>query len=257
MTKINLIVASMIATLLVFSSCKKQNVTTFGKTNSTNVNSDSTKQVAALTPVSLIYKTTIITLKDSYGNHPIRITNYNGVYLYDIDNDGIVDYQVVPKTTTDFSKLTCYGTDGKLYGELSLNVNANNVGYISKIPVDLNPNTSQIIKYTDRSKSFFQWKTCVSDFTGSYWGIGIATLANFGGAWGGVVYAGGIGIGCYLATVIKNYRINNSPLICLSTYTTYSSTVSGNVVTPINNTTSYGDISKGNINPFINNSKNY
>jgi len=270
MKKLKFLMIPLLGMLLFVASCKKEDVTklpTTGTNPSTSINPNADRKLSvspndplspsALSPVlPVICKTLVLTFKDSNGNHNIRVTNNNGVYLYDIDNDGIVDYQIIPKSATDFSKLQCFGVNGTLAGELALHLSGN-TGYVSKIPTDFNATSPYLIKYVDRTKSFSQWKNCCTDFTGSIYGILITTGAAFGGGWGAVAYAGGLGLGCYFYTIYKNYKTSNNPLVCLSTYTSYNSTVSGNVVTPIYTSSYIGDF-KSATNPWnLSNTNSY
>lgn len=237
MKKIKFLIIPVVGILLFMASCKKENVTQLptSDANSTLEQTPVTPQMLSTAPAATTtYKTAALTYTDYKGKHTVKVTNMNGKFLYDIDADGTVDYQIVPKVAGDLSKVQCFNTAGKLLGETSLTVNSSKVASFKSITPDFA--SSPAIIYNSRDKSLASWKSCVEGFSSSVVGISGAVVAGFGGPWGVAAYYGGIGLGCFFKDVYSNYKVTAGSIKCSNVVTEYSSAVSNNNVTLDNKT---------------------
>ena len=233
----------VIGMVLFTVSCKKEDVTKLSGTNPTASASSiaTSSKMVPNTPdevpptpqmyvIAPTYTTAILTYSDYKGNHQVKVTNMNGKYLYDIDADGTIDYQIVPKISGDLSKVQCFDVAGKLLGETTLAINSSNKSATIKTVTPDYAATPSII-YNSRDKSFSSWKSCVENFSSSVYGISGAVAAGFGGPWGVAAYYGGIGLGCYFKDLYTNYRSSIGSIKCSNVVTEYASTISSNTVT--------------------------
>ena len=233
MKKINLIFGLLLSTL-IFTSCKKSDIApnTTNTSTSTSLDEQAPKpEMLAVAPVNTNYTAGKFTYKDGKNNtYSIMVVNANGTYLYDVDNDNKTDFQIVPKSAKDFSRVKVYDDKGKIVNELSFDYRMriiNNVTYMegayAKVNQSFTPQPAFLSVDREKSINFPAWKSCVESTAGSLGGVAGTVLTGVISPWAPVVVLGGIGVYCCFKSRYSKY--DNSELLCLRSYTEYTTQV--------------------------------
>ena len=228
-TKIFAILVIASAVLFTVVSCKKDQLTpTSTPTSKIPVNSESsvsTQQqqqqvLEALTPVNST-NTYYYTGKNKAGKlftYSIKVTKVGNSLVYDIDGDGVMDYQAVPRMNgkvVDYTNFKVY--DGKNVLLKSINLTTSN-GSLRIKETNLSFVTDAPIKFV-ALKSMSGWLSCMRDNLDL--GVTVTLAIASPGAAG--VYVGLVGLRCCFGS--RDAIVTNT-WYCLNTVT---STTGGSI----------------------------
>jgi len=230
-TKIFAILAIATITFFTISSCKKENVTTNnGLNKTTTVDSLKPQAMGAINPSNpsnTFEATTAATVntyhytgKNSAGKlftYSITVTQIGNNLIYDIDGDGIMDYQAIPRLNgkvIDYTNFKIYNNQNNLIRDVNLSLIGKNIQIAE---TTLSFTTDSPIKYTP-NKSLSTWLSCMNNKldVGVFLSIGVVSKTAAG------VYLGYIGVKCCFGSRDK---IVTTTWACSSTGTTTNGSV--------------------------------
>lgn len=185
-------ILSIISLLIIFSCSKlDENIP---QTN----NVSSLKEVKVFAGKSKFNKSTSRLIENSaelvfdYNQEEISISTAltnDGNYIFDMDNDGLVDLQVQP-IYNDYSQIYYLDEMGNKISRAQVDVQGT-TAYITILEVY----TNSTEKYGQLARKG-KWRACFEGVAGSAEGIAGAVICNFGGPWCLAGYYSGIALGC-------------------------------------------------------------